>query len=55
MQKIKDRKTPEKVRTTKKHFSISKEMANRKVNIQNIHSEDGKNRMYGSRHSVSSI
>ncbi|CAD8122391.1 unnamed protein product [Paramecium sonneborni] len=47
MQKIIDRKTPEIVRTSKKRFTISKEIANRKA--------DGKNRMLGSKHSVSSI
>lgn len=37
MQKFKDRMSPEKVRTTKKHFSISKEIANRKMTNTNIY------------------
>ncbi|CAD8111921.1 unnamed protein product [Paramecium sonneborni] len=55
MQKIIDRKMPETIRTSKKRFSISKEIANRKVSITNFFQDDGKNRMLGSKHSVSSI
>ena len=55
MQNINDRKTPEHGRTSKKHFTISKEIANRKKSARNLYSDESKNRMLGSKHSVSSI
>ena len=56
MQKIKDRKQPEVSRSSKKRFSISREIANRKMSNSNLFSsEESKIRMLGSKHSVSSI
>ncbi|CAK63943.1 unnamed protein product (macronuclear) [Paramecium tetraurelia] len=56
MQKISDRKQNEVARSSKKRFSISREIANRKMSNSNLFSsEESKIRMIGSRHSVSSI
>ncbi|CAD8104211.1 unnamed protein product [Paramecium primaurelia] len=56
MQKINDRKQVEVARSSKKRFSISREIANRKMSNSNLFSsEESKLRMLGSRHSVSSI
>lgn len=56
MQKMNEIKQPEVARSNKKRFSISREIANRKMSNSNLFSsEESKIRMLGSRHSVSSI
>ncbi|CAD8121632.1 unnamed protein product [Paramecium sonneborni] len=56
MHKINDRKQPEIARSSKKRFSISREIANRRMSNSNLFSsEESKIRMIGSKHSVSSI
>lgn len=50
-----EKKGPENLRSSKKRFSITREIASRKMSNSNIFSEDSKIRMIGSRHSVSSI